>query len=208
MVEEDLPEIIQEFLEQYDIKNVIAFSGGSDVREADVGRILNDSFAELSQYKNIAILTGGTIWGLPGLASKLAKEYDLPTIGVFPTRGEKDTDRYLLSRVVIVPPSYGESAYGDETELFVKLSQGIVMIAGGNGTAIEFFHAMKMNERFVRPTSNRPPIYIAPIHGLGGFSEQSYNLVYKEELGQVLPPQRLTSGKEASKYLVEKLNIS
>jgi len=207
MVDEGFPEIIQEFFEQYKIEHIIAFSGGSDVHETDVEQILHESFAELSQYNNIAILTGGTVWGLPGLASNLAQEYNIPTIGVFPSRGEKDVDRYSLSRVVIVPERYGESAYGDETELFVKLSQGIIMIAGGNGTAIEFFHAMKLNERRIRSTSDKPPIYIAPLYGLGGFSEKAYDLVFKEELNQVLPSQHLKSGIEVSKYLIDKLDI-
>ncbi len=205
---EGLTETMEEFFDRYGIKNVISFSGGTEVDENRVERILNESLGVLSDYKGVAILTGGTVWGLPGKASQLATRYKMPTIGVFPRRGEKDTDRYTLSRVVIAPPRYGESEYGDETELFVKLSDGMIMIAGGYGTALEYFYAMKINDRRIRPKYEQRPIYIAPIHGLGGFSERAYDLTFNEELRRVLPEKPVENGTDAAEFLVKKLKIA
>lgn len=205
---EGLTETMGEFFDRYDIKHVISFSGGTEVDENRVERILGESFEVLSEYKGIAILTGGTVWGLPGKASQMATKHKMPTIGVFPRRGEKDTDRYTLSRVVITPPRYGDSEYGDETELFVKLSDGMIMMAGGNGTALEYFYAMKINDRRIRPKYAQRPIYIAPIRGLGGFSERAYDLTFNEELRRVLPEKPVENGADAAKFLVEKLKIA
>lgn len=205
---EGLTETFAEFFERYNIKNIISFSGGTEVDESRVDRILNESFEVLSEHNGIAILTGGTVWGLPGRASQLATKYKMPTIGVFPRRGEKDTDRYALSRVVITPPRYGDSEFGDETELFVKLSDGMIMIAGGYGTALEYFYAMKINDRRVRPKYGQRPIYIAPVYGLGGFSERAYDLVFNENLRQVLPEEPVNNGIEAAGFLVKKLKIA
>ena len=103
----------------------------------------------------------------------------------------------------MINPRIEPSEYGDESEVFVKASDGMEMLGGSYGTAIEFFHAMKINERKIK--NREIPVYIAPIYGIPGFSSTIYQNNIKESLSKVIPPVRTYSGKEAADFLISNL---
>ena len=59
-------------LESKGISNIIAFSGGSESGEY-VQSIARESIDVMKEH-NIAILTGGTTWGLPNAVTKYAQK--------------------------------------------------------------------------------------------------------------------------------------
>src|SRR5207247_182413 len=99
----------------------------------------------------IALLCGGTKFGVPAAAAEYAKEAGIPTIGVYPTVGTKHAlpgDRLDLS--ICVPPAVGESDWGDESPVFAKLLDGVIVYGGGAGTLIEAAHILKCNESLIK----------------------------------------------------------
>lgn len=105
---------VTNFLRDNRITRVIGFSGGS---EATYG-VLSSDHPAVQQYETyleemfketirtcldvlngfrVAILTGGTKWGIPKYGLHLAKERNFPTIGVLPSAGEKHSleDKYF-----------------------------------------------------------------------------------------------------------------
>ena len=83
--------------EQNGINKIIAISGGSSAEKIDwadpeiveklnksvseyVNAVIEGALKKLRDYR-IAILTGGTKWGVPEDAIRLAKSYGFPTIG-------------------------------------------------------------------------------------------------------------------------------
>ncbi|PIN93574.1 hypothetical protein COU54_02755 [Candidatus Pacearchaeota archaeon CG10_big_fil_rev_8_21_14_0_10_31_24] len=130
-----------------------------------------------------------------------------------------------------IPPRYGFSEWGDESEIFGKLVNGVILIEGGMGTAIEFSHIMKINEARIKNSNTL--IYVSPINTRLNISEDiSYCLADKPEVERFnwresltfedlvgtmpvksnvrsacLPNYEITTGSEAAKYLVEKLGL-
>ena len=189
------------------VKKIIAFSGGSsEALESKVLEIVEQSMNELKGLP-LAILTGGTKWGLPKYATQLAKKYGLPTIGVYPTRGVK----YVLNDLdfaVEVDSRYGESEWGDETEIFAKLVDAVEVIGGGAGTLIELSHIFKINDR--KLNKNLEPIYIAPVilSGLKSAADIAYDFPVGEHHKIVLPQNKIVdNGQTAAKFLIEKLAL-
>ncbi|MBD3249082.1 hypothetical protein GF336_03480 [Candidatus Woesearchaeota archaeon] len=197
---------IKKFMENNKLEKIIAFSGGADEKKEKVERIIEDSILYFKN-KPIGILTGGTYWGIPKFATDIAKDYGLKTIGVMPERGEK----YSLDNLdlkIKVPPKYGNSEYGDESEVFAKLADGVEIIGGSAGTAIESYHIIKINSRIIdyikKETTKETPKIIAPIAGLGGFSEEIYSI---QSAKGMIPPSKIFEGGDAAKYLLSKLDI-
>jgi len=194
-------------IEQQGFASIIAFSGGSSEElEVRVNELIEQAMQEISG-KNIAILTGGTKWGVPKYATQKAKEKSLPVIGVYPSRGAK----YALNNLdyaLEIPPRFGESEWGDETEIFTKLAKGVIIIGGGFGTAIEFTHVMKSNEGRIK--NKLSPVYVAPVSLMAGdnsFADRAYDFKLSPEMQVCMPAERLTEGREAMNFLLNKLGL-
>lgn len=203
-------EEIKQYLEKLagqGVKKIIAFSGGADDSlEHKVLKIVEDSMSELKGLP-IGVLTGGTVWGLPKYASEIARQNNIPVIGVYPQRGAK----YALKNLdfaLEVSARYGDSEWGDESEIFAKLANGVEVIGGGAGTLIEFAHIIKANEAKIK--SGKSFTYIAPIK-LGGIKTTSdviYEFPIKSDNKIAFPnPEIVEDGKYAATFLIEKLGL-
>jgi predicted Rossmann-fold nucleotide-binding protein len=199
---------IIDFLGERKVQKVVGISGGAEGNdEARVKALLEQSMAQYAG-KPIAILTGGTKWGVPKYATDLAKDANLPVIGVLPERGTK----YKLDNLdyeVVVPSRLGDSEYGDESEVFVKLINGLQIIGGGAGTLVEFAHAMKINDRRIK--DGKDLIVIAPVSGFGGTAEDIYSMAATRDIcrkytGEFIAGTSLTPkifhGANAANYLL------
>jgi len=222
--ESDYDHIISEFKKQYGIKKVIAFSGGSDSKLNGVPdddplqkkfeefskileeRIISDCLGKFRGYQ-IAILTGGTKWGVPNTSSVVAKKYGLKTIGIYPLVGKKHAlGDEILDLSMCVTPRYLESKWGDESPIFAKLLDGVVVFGGNAGTLIECAHVLKINETLKK--SGESLKYIVPISGTGGVADGLPFIWAKPEIrAACMPSFRVTNGFQAADILREKLDL-
>lgn len=205
--DEQVAEILRQLRDQ-GIEKIIAFSGSvpSSEFENRAERVVAESFEVFSGLP-IAIQTGGTNFDVQKYASQRAKAMGMPLIGIYPARGAK----YLLKNLdfaVQVEPRYGESEWGDDTEVFAKLPHGVELIGGSLGTLIEFAHIMKINNGRVRQGNS--PIYIAPVklNGTRLVADVAYEFPLKQELKDLMPQDFITEdGRAAAEFLVEKLGL-
>ena len=182
-------------------QKIVAFSGGSEENAVAVQEIITEIVQGLVGLP-VAILTGGTKWGVPKTAADVAKIGGLPVIGIYPERGQK----YLLPDLdlaIRISPRYRESEWGDESEVFIKLSDAVVMLSGSFGTQIEYSHLMKMNER--RFKDKATPVFLVPISGVGGWSQMICDLPLSESARVCLPAGPIGNGQEAVAFLRAKL---
>lgn len=197
----EIEELVGRFKLEKGTQKIVAFSGGSEEKAAAVQVIIEDIVNGLVGLP-VAILTGGTKWGVPKTASDVAKAGGLPVIGVYPERGQK----YLLPDLdlaIKISPRCRESEWGDESEVFIKLSDAVVMLSGSFGTQIEYSHLMKMNER--RLKDKAVPVYLVPISGVGGWSQMIRSLPMTEDARSCLPVSPIGNGHEAVAFLKAKL---
>ncbi len=220
---------IDDFLRQHGLHRIIAFCGGSDeqlegvkdknlqaryseVMEAKQVAVLEDAMSQFQGFR-VAILTGGTEGGVPERATTIAKRLGLATIGILPATGAKFSlgydstiGRQLLDLKIIVHPSTGESAWGDESPVLTKLLDGAIVYGGSAGTLIEIAHLLKMNDKRIKKGS--VPKYIVPISGSGGVADGLPFVWSKPHvLARSLPKKLITSGREAARFLIENLDI-
>ena len=160
----DYSKIISEFKKEKGIHSVIGFSGGADdkihgIDEDDQlqiqyktyqtllhDRIITDTLKPLRNFK-IAVLTGGTRWGVPSTANRIAKSLGFTTIGVTPSVGNHHSlPKEEIDFRITVEPMIGDGYWGDEGAIWTTLVDGIVIIGGGAGTLTECAHIMKINE--------------------------------------------------------------
>jgi len=221
---ENYSQIFKDFMDKHGLHKIIAFSGGSDDKLSGVpdndslqeqfksfrqnfdSRIVTDALQKLQGYQ-VAILTGGTKWGVPKIACEVSKEFGFKTIGIYPLTGKKYSmnDDFLDLRLC-VEPLIGESRWGDEGPLWTSIVDGIFVIGGGAGTLTECAHVQKINEAIVKHGGT--PKFIVPIHGTGGVAEELPHLWAKLDIRAVsMPDRRVTSGQEAARILIEKLNL-
>lgn len=213
---------IKEFLQNAGIKTIIAFSGSADIEESKVKVVIEEAIKKLSQFKSVAILTGGTSFGVPKIATEMGKKYGMKVIAVTPSTGIKHKlSAKLLDLRIIVEPMYDTSEWSDESSLFALLSNGVVMISGGAGTLCEAAHMFKINERRIKrqnaskigelpDSTDKLPIFISAIPGFGGTSDLLYVLtsVFKPEVRRKsLRPEPPVNGIEAADFLIDKLNL-
>jgi len=191
-------------LKKAGIEKIIAFSGSvPDEKELDSIRIVEESF---EVYKNfpIAIQTGGTNFDIQKYAAKFAKKYNMPFIGVYPSKGEK----YKIPDMdfaIEVTPRFGQSEWGDDSEIFSKLPHGVEMIGGSMGTLIEFGHLMKINDAKARQKQKQ--VYIAPvlIRGSKMFTDMIHAFELKPYQKACLSEKPFTDGKTAAEFLIKKV---
>jgi predicted Rossmann-fold nucleotide-binding protein len=203
---EGLDVLIEDFKKESSIRFVLAFSGGGEEANKEyLSNIMRETMAPLRGYP-IAILSGGTNWGVPSAALEIAKEFGFATIGVFPLVAREKG--YVLIDSIIdlglcVFPTIGKSEWGDESSLFTKLLDATIIIGGGAGTMIEVAHLLKQNER-----KNVLQKHLIPIHGSGGTADRISLLSGKPEiLARCMPSYPITSGREACRYLKEVIFI-
>jgi len=230
------PQEIPIFLAENGISKVIAFSGGGTIVPANLDndtrkvlkdaslllqkRTIEDCLQRLCFYKkHIAVLTGGTEWGVPAMASRVASEHGFSTIGIFPETGaSKALDADILDLRVCVnttkefsnhspeQASKFGSDWGDESPLFCKTLDAVVVLGGRAGTLVEIAHVLKVNER--RKKYNRPPKLIIPVMASGGSAEAtSYLPADPEVRAWCMPDNVIRTGQDTGEYLEEKLQL-
>jgi predicted Rossmann-fold nucleotide-binding protein len=141
---------------------------------------------------HIAILTGGTKGGVPEKVSKAAKQQGFKTIGIYPETGCK---HFLGDDIIDIPicitSTYQDckqstqwstpSHWGDESSMFAKTLDAVVVIGGSAGTLIEMAYVLKMNTKILKAQkkgeagSNKLK-YIVPVSGFGGVSEDLHHI--------------------------------
>jgi predicted Rossmann-fold nucleotide-binding protein len=224
IITDQFDQIVSEFLQQHGMHHVIAFSGGAST---DLPGVAGDDplqarYAEIQKeretrivrcalnilrHHRIAVLTGGTRFGFPKTAAEVAKEMGLKTIGVFPATA-RDKGHVLkdLDLSLCVEPLFGESAWGDESSVFCKLLDAVIVCGGGAGTLIEASHLLKMNESLLK--YEQPLKIIIPIQGTGGVADGLPFVWGKQEIKTACMPQRpVFTGQDAAIYIQERLDL-
>lgn len=220
---EDYSSFIEKFMQFHGLHKIVAFSGGSDDRlEGVTDEVIQNNYREIMQQKEefildqairkfqgcrIAILSGGTKWGIPKTAILKARRYGLKTIGIYPFIGINHAlDEDLLDLSISVNSIYGDSCWGDESSIFTKLLDGVIVYGGGAGTLVEMAHLLKMNEILIKRGSVLK--YIVPISGSGGIADSLSFMWSKIEIrDKAMPPKRIFSGAEAADFLIDKLDL-
>jgi predicted Rossmann-fold nucleotide-binding protein len=140
----------------------------------------------------IAILTGGTKGGVPEIVSRTAKNQGFKTIGIYPEIGCK---HFLGDDIIDIPlcitstyqdckqSTYWEtpSHWGDESSMFAKTLDAVVVIGGSAGTLIEMAYVLKMNAAILKAkkkgaAGSSKLKYIVPVSGFGGVSEDMHHI--------------------------------
>ena len=193
---------VLETLRRQGIEKIVAFLGGSDLKS---GLECVDQSLDVLRNYPVCVLTGGTSWGLPEYSSIAARKAGIPVIGIYPKRGSKYASKNL-DFAIEIEPKFGEPEWGDSTEVLAKIPHGVEIIGGGMGTLIEAGYILKINEGRVK--NKTFPIYVAPISGFSGVSEQIYGFDIPEEVRRVcLPDSRLCNGFDAAQFLVDRIGI-
>lgn len=163
-----------------------------------IASIVRDILKPLRGYR-IAVLSGGTKWGVPRVAIEVARECGFPTIGVYPhlAQGKHALAPTMLDLSVCVHPQVYRTDWGDEAGVFTKLLDSVVVIGGGAGTLVEMAKILKLNER-----KGIPIKHIVPIYGTGGTADRMLSFPGKlKTMAACLPARRIISGHEAFEYL-------
>lgn len=220
----DYTELFRQFCERKGVSHIIGFSGGADDTIAGIDaedklqkqyqayqtslyqRTIHDVLQPLQGCK-IAVLTGGTKWGIPAIANRTARDLGFKTIGVTPQAGEHHAlSEADLDLQFIVAPLFGQGHWGDEGALWTSLVDAIVVLGGGAGTLTECAHLMKINETLVKQA--KAPKYMVPIHGTGGIAEQLPHLWAKPQIRDVsMPRERVTTGTHAAQLLLRQFDF-
>jgi hypothetical protein len=218
--EEDYTKLFHEFCVRKGVNHVVGFSGGADDSIAGIEledalqekykayhhslhqRIIEDVLKPL-QGCRVAVLTGGTRWGIPAVATQVAGSMGFKTIGVTPIAGVQHAlSSEELDLQFIVEPLFGDGHWGDEGSLWTSLVDAVVVIGGGAGTLTECAHLMKINEALVKKGHSTK--YMIPIHGTGGIAEQLPHLWAKPNIRDVsMPRERVSTGAHAAELLLK-----
>lgn len=198
-------EALKEFCDLNRIRNLIAISGGSDNHEEAITAIISDLLKGLKDTQT-GILSGGTEGGVPEIATRLARDFSFPTVGVFP----RDCRKYVLLNeldfaIESLPPLYGKAGFGTETPTFIAIAKGMTVIGGEFGTLVEVASVLKNNKSRLR--KGEEPIYLCPIKGLGGVAELIDTLPGIEQVSAALPEISIYSGQAAAHFFRDKLAL-
>ncbi len=170
-------------------------------------KIVRDIISRLRDY-DVAILTWWTKWDIPDIATKIAREYNLPTIWVLPKRWEQKSNwKELLNIEIIVDSPYWESQFWDESSIFAKLSDWMFVIWWWAGTLIEFSHIMKMNESLKK--YNWYVKKIVPINWIWWLSEVIHHIPWNDEIKKLsLPKTTIFNWEDAFEWLKNELSLN
>lgn len=207
---------VENFLKSNGLQYIIALIGDSETSGAIGERnrsIIADFFNNLPERHHYAIQTGGTSGGVPELASALARQQGMATIGVYPAAVRS----YALSDpadLVIETPdlNFGRTSFGAETPTFVNLLDAAVVMGGSYGTRTEISSILRLNksrraaERRNPHTAERP-VYLCPIAGTGRSADELVQMLIDEDVGECFPVPRssITSGIGAAAFISSKL---
>lgn len=186
------------------VKAIIAISGTSDAKKDFILPIVDVCISELSSSP-IALLCGGNNGTVPESVIDCANKYDLPCIGIMPVRGKKYADK-RTDISLFVAPRFGESEWGDESEVFAKLADGMIVIGGKYGTLIEVAHAINISKSRLRHSGSKP-IYVAPIVYQDEVSTKICELRFDAFISTILPDTPFTEAIDASAFLKKKLDL-
>lgn len=186
---------VDEFLDRPDVENTVWFIGGYDCSENEITDIVDEAMRQL-QHHEVGVITGGTEGGLPEIAATKANQYDIPTMGVVPERGEK----YLLEDVndhtVTVEPTYGESSWGDESEIGAKVVDGLMLFGGSEGTMAEYSLCQKND-----------PAYAVAVANTGGLADDLQEMgIYSNS--EYTPSEEIQTGGKAAEFILENLGVN
>lgn len=224
IVTDHVDQSIDDFKKYHGVHHIIAFSGGTSISLPGISsedplsvqyeriqkereqRIVRHTLNILRHYR-VAVLTGGTRFGFPKTAVEVAKEMNIRTIGVFPEVAVgKEYVLRELDLAICISSHCGESVWGDESSVFCKLLDAVIVCGGGAGTLIEVAHLLKMNEGLLK--SGHPMKVIVPIHGTGGVADGLPFIWGKQEIKNSCMPQKLVfSGTDAAVYIQEHLDL-
>lgn len=215
----NINELVSELKAKTAIRRIVAFSGGADSGLAEdtppeviaffeerMRREIGQAVRFLRGY-NIAVLTGGTSYGVPAVAARVAKEAGLATIGVFPLAGSsKALSAEVVDLRICVEPRYGDSCWGDESAIFAKLLDGVVVYGGNAGTLVEAAHLLKINESRIK--KRLAPKFIVPVAGSGGTADALPHFPAKVNVRSAsMPGTSVATAREAARVLAQKLNL-
>lgn len=186
------------------IRCLIAISGGADNQGEAVTAIISELFKDLKDTR-IGILSGGTEGGVPEIATKLAREFSFPTVGVFPRDGRKYALPELDFAIEALPPLYGKAGFGTETPTFIAIANGMAVIGGEFGTLAEVASVLKSNKS--RLKKGEEPVYLCPIRGLGGVAELFETFPGIAQMFSALPAAPVYSGRAAASFFRDKLGL-
>lgn len=165
----------------------------------NISKLVRSILTPLQRYR-IAVLTGGTKWGVPDAATRVARDLGLTTIGVYPLVAKMKKHSLssdLLDLSVCVHPFIDESCWGDESPIYTKLLDSVIVIGGGAGTMIEVSHLLKLNER--RKSNQK---WILPVYGTGGTADKlSFFPGKPTTMAKCVPAMPLTTGEEIVDFL-------
>lgn len=219
----DINKAIRNWKKKKGIEVLVSFWGGTDTKlegvESDEiqdnysnilntiqATIIKDAVRILSDYR-IGIVSGGTSWGVPRVAIEEAKKYQMATIGIYPSCGNKYAlADDLLDMKVQVNSYYGNSRWGDESVFMTKMTDAAIIIGGSAGTLVECAHVLKANEAIIKQ-KGRPKILI-PIAKTGGVADGIHFLYGKQHVKAItLPKNEIYSGRDAAKIIIDKLSL-
>jgi predicted Rossmann-fold nucleotide-binding protein len=163
------------------------------IQVARINKLLQEFLLKFEGLEHrIAILTGGTKGGVPEIVSKAAKQHGFKTIGIYPEIGCKN---FLGDDVIDIPlcitsiyqdckqSTHWETAsyWGDESSVFAKALDVVVVIGGSAGTLIEMAYVLKMNGAILNAKKKGNAVstklkYIVPVSGFGGVSEDLHHV--------------------------------
>ena len=214
----ELMQRVKDTLAQNAISFVLGITGDGGDELLGKAEIAIGEFMDEIKGKGYAILTGGTEGGIPQLGVELAKENNIPRIGVFPKQGRKyalldDLDLAIEATL----PDIGDGNFGTETPSFVNLLDGATVIGGSYGTLVEAVTMLKVNTKRIKDKEKgkddtRNPIFLAPIRGTGGVADHMYEVskVFQRGAEQCLPGEHesILTGADAAKFLRRKLEVN
>lgn len=197
-----------------------------------VATIIRGVLSKLRESYRIAVLTGGTKWGVPRIATQVARELGFPTIGVYPltAKGKHAMSEEMLDLAICVYPGYGKSAWGDESHILTKLLDATIVIGGNAGTMVEVTHVLKHNEKHADLLAKKRALeardtltdkessvlrqiedelpqhklrYIVPIYGTGGTADKlSFFPGKPNTMTACIPSLPITTGEMAAAFLL------
>lgn len=224
LIQENVDTAVAEFKRQHGLHHVIAFSGGAstDMPGVPVDDPLQKDFSSFQQkmetrlvtdvlnilrHYRVALLSGGTKFGFPKVAMEMAQKFGMKTIGVFPQTAFNKG--YVINGIdlpICVGPHFGESVWGDESGVFAKLLDAVIVVGGGAGTLIEVSHLLKMNEGLLK--YDKPLKLIIPIDGTGGVADGLHFVWGKQDTKNAcLPSRPIKTGTDAGKYIEEHVDL-
>lgn len=197
---------VEAFRQRYAIQYIVSVSGDAEKgSNIDTDLLLMQLIVGLAGQP-WALLSGGTSGGIPESSIKIARNNQVPTIGVFPFDGEKYALRDQLGLPIRTPaPAIGKATFGTETPVFAQLPDYAVFIGGSFGTLAELATILKINNG--RIEKGQTPVYILPLAGTGGVtplidSFRGLNKKAQRVVDMSTPTEPLTDGAKAAQFIL------